>query len=52
MILTGKNLSTRGRNLSQCLFPHQKSHMDWPGIEAGLYGERAATDRHEFESKD
>ena len=41
-----------GKNLSQCLFAHQKSHMDWPGIEAGLRGDSAATDRREFDYKD
>jgi hypothetical protein len=35
MKLTGENRSTRGKNLSQCHFVHQKSHMDWPGIEPG-----------------
>jgi hypothetical protein len=24
-----------GKNLSQCHFVHQKSHIDWPGIEPG-----------------
>jgi hypothetical protein len=24
-----------GKNLSQCHFVHNKSHMDWPGIEPG-----------------
>ena len=24
-----------GKNLSQCHFVHQKSHMNWPGIETG-----------------
>jgi hypothetical protein len=24
-----------GKNLSQCHFVHNKSHMDWPGIESG-----------------
>jgi hypothetical protein len=24
-----------GKNLSQCHVVHQKSHMDWPGIENG-----------------
>jgi hypothetical protein len=23
------------KSLSQCEFPHQKSHTDWPGIEPG-----------------
>jgi len=24
-----------GKNLSQCYFIHQKSHMGWPGIALG-----------------
>jgi hypothetical protein len=38
MKLTGENRSTRGKNLSQCHFIHQKPHMD-------LRGERPATNR-------
>jgi hypothetical protein len=33
------------KNLSQCQFVHHKSHMDWPGIEPSLRGERPATNR-------
>jgi hypothetical protein len=33
------------KNLSQCQFFHQKSHMDWSGIEPGLRGERPANNR-------
>jgi hypothetical protein len=32
MIMTGEK-HNRERNLSQCHFIHQKSHIDWPGIE-------------------
>jgi hypothetical protein len=31
------------RSLSQCPFVHHKSHMDRPGIDPGLRGERPAT---------
>jgi hypothetical protein len=31
------------KNLSHCHSVHHKSHMDWPGIEPGLRGEKAVT---------
>jgi hypothetical protein len=31
------------KSLSQCHYVHHKSHIDWPGSEAGLRGERPAT---------
>jgi hypothetical protein len=34
MIVPGKNRNTR-RKLAERHFVHLKSHMDWPGIEAG-----------------
>jgi len=34
MILTGKNRSTRRKNLFQCHTVHYKSHMEWPGMES------------------
>jgi hypothetical protein len=45
MKLTGENRSTRWKNLSQCYFVHHKSHMDTPGSNPGLCGERPATNR-------
>jgi len=35
MILSGENRSIRRKNLSQYYFAHNKSHMDWSGIEIG-----------------
>jgi hypothetical protein len=31
----GEKPKNSGKNLSQCHFVHQKSHVDWPGIEPG-----------------
>jgi hypothetical protein len=45
MKLTGKNWSSRGKNLSQCQFVHHKSHMDWPVIGPRPRGERPETNR-------
>ena len=35
MIMTGAKPKYWGKELSQCHFVHHKSHMDWPGMEAG-----------------
>jgi hypothetical protein len=44
MILTGET-EELGESMSQCHFVYHKSHMDWPGREPGLRGERPATNR-------
>jgi hypothetical protein len=35
-------LQVSDRNLSQCYLVHQKSHIDWPGIETGFLAHRVA----------
>jgi hypothetical protein len=37
------------KNLSDCHFVHQKSHMKWPRCEPGLRGEKPATNHLSYD---